>query len=158
VARIAEQGLTQKARTTIASLLAGDAFIVQCQQQHLPVVKFADRMACVATWADAVRHERPATAGWHFVDIPRNASQYSADRDCPQGDCVIQEIERTFAVLSNTNSNATDRQEALKFIIHFIGDMHQPLHDATDTQDQEAIANGFPTDRGGNLVFVTWLC
>jgi hypothetical protein len=91
------------------------------------------------------------------VDIPRNTSQYVASRDCAQGNCVIQEIERAFAVLSNPKSKLLDRQEALKFVVHFVGDMHQPLHDATDTQDQEAIANGSKTDIGGNLVFVTWL-
>jgi hypothetical protein len=157
VARIAEKGLTQKARMTIAAILSHDAFISQCQHQHVPVATFADRLACVATWADMVRKQRPETANWHFVDIPRNASQYTASRDCAQGDCVIQEVERAFAVLSAPQSKHRDRQEALKFIVHFVGDMHQPLHDATDTQDQEAIANGFPTDRGGNLVFVTWL-
>ena len=158
VARVAEKGLTPKAQTAIAALLSNDAFISQCQQQqHIPVATFADRLACIATWADKVRGQRPATAGWHFVDIPRNAGQYSASRDCAQGNCVIQEVERAFTVLSNPQSKPLDRQEALKFVVHFVGDMHQPLHDATDTQDQEAINNGFPTDRGGNQVFVTWL-
>jgi hypothetical protein len=111
-------------------------------------------------WADKVRNDRPYTRQWHFVDIPLDAEQYLAARDCqssPEGDCIIQEIERAFALLSNPNEEKCARAAALKYIIHFVGDMHQPLHDATDTHDVEATANGFPTDRGGNLKFVTWL-
>jgi hypothetical protein len=160
VARVAERGLTDHARSSIAQLLSNDAFLAQCQSNGTPTASFADKFACIATWADKVRNDRPETRLWHFVDIPRNEDYYDALRDCkpsPGGDCVIQEIERAFAVLSNPQAQKAARAEALKFIVHFVGDMHQPLHDATDTEDQEAKANGFPTDRGANLKFVTWL-
>lgn len=162
VARIAWANLTPAARTKIASLLTNDSFLDVCRDdQHLPVANNADQFVCIATWADKVRNERKNTTHWHFVDIPRDAQTYLASRDCKEdaqfGDCVIQEVERAFADLSNQQTNATDRAEALKFLVHFIGDMHQPLHDATDTRDQEAIANGEKTDRGANLKFVTWL-
>jgi hypothetical protein len=160
VARVAAQGLTAAARGAVGNLLGDDAFLADCQQHHIPTATFQDKLACFATWADKVRNDRTYTRQWHFVDIPRNAAQYAAARDCVagvEGDCVIQEIERAFAVLSNSGEERCARAAALKYIIHFIGDMHQPLHGATDTQDGEAIANGFQTDRGGNLKFVTWM-
>lgn len=160
VARLAAQSLTPAAATRAAALLSDEAFISDCKQRHLPTATLEDRLACVSTWADKVRNDRPYTRQWHFVDIPRDAGQYVPARDCPsspEGDCVIQEIERAFAVLSNPGEERCARAAALKYIIHFVGDMHQPLHSAADTQDAEAIANGFETDRGGNLKFVTWL-
>lgn len=160
VARVAAQGLTPAARTAVGGLLGDDPFLADCKQHHIPVATFQDKFACFATWADKVRNDRTYTRQWHFVDIPRDAAQYVAARDCQtgvEGDCVIQEIERAFAVLSNAGEERCARAAALKYIIHFVGDMHQPLHNATDIHDAEAIANGFPTDRGGNLKFVTWL-
>jgi hypothetical protein len=160
VARIAERNLTPQARSAITSLISNDEFLAECRSKNIPTTTFADKFACIATWADKVRPLRPQTSQWHFVDIPRNADQYDAVRDCSpsaEGDCVVQEIVRAFAVLSNQQAQMIDRAEALKFIVHFVGDMHQPLHDATDTEDQEAKDNGFPTDRGGNQKFVRWL-
>ena len=167
VARIAERNLTDRARQVISDLIRGDSFIETCVERDIPTKKFADRFACLATWADKAREDRPYTGEWHFVDIPRNTDQYLAGRDClmsNQGDCVINTIARFAFVLANPQTadhpkaeEQAIRAEALKFIIHFVGDMHQPLHAATDTEDTEAIASGSPTDRGGNLKFVTWL-
>lgn len=167
VTRIAEANLTKSARQSINDLINGDPFIEECAKRHVPTTTFADRLACLATWADKAREDRPYTSEWHFVDIPRNTDRYVAGRDClmsNQGDCIINAIARFAFVLANPRTadhtkgeDRPSRAEALKFIIHFVGDMHQPLHSATDTEDKEAIANGFPTDRGGNLKFVTWL-
>lgn len=159
-ARVAAQGLTNAAKGAAGGLLADDPFLADCKQRNIPTATLQDKLACFAVWADKVRGDRPYTRQWHFVDIPRDAAQYVAARDCAasvEGDCVIQEIERAFAVLSNTGEERCARAAALKYILHFVGDLHQPLHGATDTKDGEAIANGFPTDRGGNLKFVTWL-
>jgi len=160
VARIAWANLTPTARARVASLLANDPYLAICEGKNQPVGTPFEQFVCIANWADDVRDDRPETRNWHFVDIPLNKPTYLASRDCApgsQGDCVISEVERAFRVLSNPNANAASRNEALKFIVHFIGDMHQPLHDATDTNDPQAIANGFETDRGGNLKFVQWL-
>jgi hypothetical protein len=167
VARIAARNLTDQARDVISDLIRGDPFIETCVERDIPTRKFADRFACLATWADKAREDRPYTGEWHFVDIPRNTDQYVVGRDClmsNQGDCVLNAITRFAFILANPQTadhpkaeEQAVRAEALKFIIHFIGDMHQPLHAATDTEDQEAIASGTATDRGGNLKFVTWL-
>jgi hypothetical protein len=66
------------------------------------------------------------------------------ERDCAKGDCVIRKIEDFEAVLRDPNAPAPQRREALMFVIHFIGDMHQPLHSSDDK------------DQGGNGKHVVW--
>jgi hypothetical protein len=100
----------------------------------------------VANYADQIRQQRPATANWHFVDMPRDAMDYDPQRDCPatpKGDCVIAEIGRAQSDLKNRALAKPVRAEALKFLVHFVGDMHQPLHCSDNN------------DRGGNDVKVT---
>jgi hypothetical protein len=90
----------------------------------------------VSTWADEVRS--PTTAAWHYVNFPRDADcLYDGDRMCIQGNCVVGAIERQLALLA---SDAPDERRllALKYVVHFVGDVHQPLH------------AGFADDRGGN--------
>jgi hypothetical protein len=134
VARIAakqllKDGNANALRQSLSNLLKQDSFFkVNCKNKN----SLEDQLACVASWADAVRDARPETAEWHFVDIPRNQTSYKPARDCKNGDCVIEAIKRFEAVLADKNKSATQRAEALKFIIHFVGDMHQPLHDADD--------------------------
>lgn len=87
-------------------------------------------LASVASWADDVRGARPETYNWHFVDIPRAADDYSESRDCPEspkGDCIVKALAR----LKDTLACSTDvaaRRDALRFAVHFVGDIHQPLH------------------------------
>ena len=132
VARIAWALMTPVARQRATELLGGgmDAFVA------------------AATWADEVRSARPETYNWHFVDIPVGEPHYDARRDCPatgKGDCVIAEIARARAELADSSRGAPLKAESLKFLIHFVGDLHQPLH---------AIDNH---DRGGNDVKVVAL-
>jgi hypothetical protein len=87
-------------------------------------------LASVASWADTVRDERPETYNWHFVDIPINVAKYSKDRDCKPdpkaGDCIIAELDRVKKDLLCAPQDK--KTEALKFAVHFLGDIHQPLH------------------------------
>jgi len=98
-------------------------------------------LPAVATWADSVRHTtRPETEHWHFVDIPVDGTvnTYDPARDCkpdPKGDCIIKAIERELPKLTNTSLSERERSEALKFIVHFVGDLHQPLHCAERNND-----------------------
>lgn len=90
-------------------------------------------MAGVSSWADVVREERPQTANWHFVDIENENDDYVAARDCApsdRGDCAIAAIERFRKVLADRTAPAAARAEALRFIIHLVGDIHQPMHSA----------------------------
>ncbi|HYP01712.1 MAG TPA: S1/P1 nuclease [Pyrinomonadaceae bacterium] len=137
VAILARHHLSQGATAEVERLLKGDA------------------LEDVANWADAEREERPETAGWHFVNLPRRVGSpartptgFLRSRDCKDNNgepgCVVTAIEKYKAILADTGRSDADRLEALKFIVHFVGDMHQPLHCS------------FADDRGGNNIKVTW--
>jgi len=89
----------------------------------------------VSTWADEQRS--PETAPWHYVNFPRGQCVYNPARDCPDGQCVVAAIEQQSQVL---RSDAPDgeRLAALKYVVHLVADVHQPLH------------AGHGDDRGGN--------
>lgn len=110
VANIAQSKLTSKARAEVDRLLA---------------LEPGETLASISTWAD--EHRNPAAAPWHYVNFPRDSCNYDAERDCPGGNCVVGAIERQLKVLS---SDAPDDRKllALKYVIHFVGDVHQPLH------------------------------
>jgi S1/P1 Nuclease/HAD superfamily, subfamily IIIB (Acid phosphatase) len=87
-------------------------------------------MASVASWADDVRGARRETYNLHFVDIPLASGSYDAARDCPssgKGDCIVAELDRLRNAIACAPT-ALERKDALEFAIHFIGDIHQPLH------------------------------
>jgi hypothetical protein len=125
VAAVAYRSLSPKAKAEAGKLLE-------------PGLSLAD----VASYADAYRDQCPNTASWHFVDIPLEAAGYDAARDCNEakGSCVLAALDREIAILRDRTQTPADRELALKLIVHFIGDLHQPLH-AADHQD-----------RGGNDV------
>ncbi|HMC32533.1 MAG TPA: S1/P1 nuclease [Candidatus Angelobacter sp.] len=126
----------------------GHAIIGDLAASHLtPVTKANiqlllgnDSLASVASWADQVRKDRDESYNWHFVDIPKDAPGFSEERDCfrPQDkhkdaqtdhhNCVVDRIEMFQKTLADENTSRTERVEALKWIVHFVGDMHQPLH------------------------------
>jgi len=105
-------------------------------------------LASLSGWADDVAFTRPNTMAWHFVNIPYDSASYVPERDCrqtPRGDCVVAAIERFRRVLSDTGAAREDRVEALKFLVHFVADAHQPMHCAERNGDQ-----------GGNLLPVAF--
>jgi hypothetical protein len=72
-----------------------------------------------------------------------------------RGDCAILAVERLKYVLANRRESQISRAEALKFIVHIIGDLHQPLHcitDKRDVNDKKDLG-----DLGGNFKIVQWL-
>jgi hypothetical protein len=101
-------------------------------------------MASVASWGDEIRRTRAATGPWHYIDIPIDQPHLDMPRDCPKGDCVIKKIEDFEVALHDPNTPPVQRREALMFLIHFVGDMHQPLHDSDNK------------DKGGNDVAVVY--
>jgi S1/P1 Nuclease len=137
IAEIAEARLSDAAKSQIAMLLAID----ESHAQHLDQI---------ASWADAVRPSRPETGPWHFVDIPLDIAKYDATRDCVGGNCIVQAIQRFASVLRDRSAEKAARLEALKFIVHFVGDVHQPLHCETDLSKFPAPEG----DKGGNRVQV----
>ncbi|MEO8300515.1 MAG: S1/P1 nuclease [Rhizomicrobium sp.] len=126
VALIAGPHLSGAARAEVARLLGGSAMMVHD-----------------SNWADEIRDQRRETSAWHYVDIPLKARAYDPGRDCPGGDCVVAQIENDLRILSNRRLSDGARRQALRFLIHFVADLHQPLH------------AGDNDDRGGNRVRVT---
>ncbi|AKC88169.1 endonuclease [Pseudoxanthomonas suwonensis] len=127
VARLAEPDLTPQARATVARLLAGEP------EPTLPGI---------ANWADELRSSDPGlgrrSARWHYVNLDGDGCGYDAARDCPRGDCVVAALEKQTAILADPGRTDAERRQALKFVVHFVGDVHQPLH------------AGHAHDRGGN--------
>ena len=118
VGELAQRHLDPRARAEVARLLAGDP---------------DPTLAGVAAWADHLRNLDPdrfkATSRWHYVNTPPGqACHYIAERDCPDGQCVIGAIERQRAILADRSQPLEARRDALKFVVHFVGDVHQPMH------------------------------
>jgi hypothetical protein len=99
----------------------------------------------VAVWADDIKGLRPETRSWHYVtlqaDSPGYASAVAAGRP-PDSPNVVTALVASLAVLADAKADRYAREEALKWTIHLVGDLHQPLHVGEDR------------DRGGNLAKV----
>jgi len=126
VADIAERRLTPETARAVRDILGGQ------------------RMSDASIWADNIKQYRHDADPLHYVNIPLDASSYDAARDCPNGKCIIAAIAADQKVLADNAASMLDRAEALRFLIHFMGDLHQPLHVADNH------------DRGGNQR-VVWL-
>lgn len=132
VARLAQDRLSNDAEGKMREIL-GSPFI-------------ANNAADPDTW----RRNQGAqlTANWHFVNIPLDEETYDADRDCGGSQCVVAQIGAMRDVLADTAQKPEVRREALIYLVHFVGDLHQPFHCGSGT-----LANG-RSDLGGNLVNV----
>jgi hypothetical protein len=104
-----------------------------------------DPMAFWATWADDHRVVDPATGPWHYWDIPlAQPSAASVDQYCAEG-CVVKALQNEIAILRDKTRPDAERSTALLWVLHLVGDMHQPLHEEDNN------------DRGGNCVPVSFL-
>jgi hypothetical protein len=113
-------------------------------RENLRVILGEDHMDAISSWPDEIKKQRDQSYNWHFVDIPKDAAGFDDARDCflpndkhkdaatDHQNCVVDRIEFFKKVLADENASATERLEALKWIVHFVGDLHQPLH-AIDT-------------------------
>ena len=136
-ALVAEAYLTPATKAQIATLLG---------------VKTTDKdaLADIASWADEYRQGHPETEKWHYIDIPSTEPSYDRKRDCPPSsdpaspwrDCAADRILYFEGRLGDTSLSPQDRAIALKFLVHLIGDVHQPFHAVGDS-------------RGGNQIHVT---
>lgn len=122
IADVAYSRLTPQTRRNVRLLLGGES------------------LAFASTWADAMRQRRDETLGWHFVDIPAIAKSFNEQRDCfrprrkhkntrtDHHNCAVDRIEIFTRVFANRDASPRQREEALKWVIHLVGDLHQPLH------------------------------
>jgi hypothetical protein len=102
-------------------------------------------LAFHAIWADQQVYD-PAYA-WtkplHFAYTDEQCSPFEMNRDCPQGKCIVSGISDFADIASRFGTDKHMREEALKFVIHLVGDLHQPLH------------IGFRKDDGGTSLILT---
>jgi nuclease S1 len=119
-ARLAESRLSPQARAIIRDLLEP-----------------GESLADASTWADENSRQTPGSAGWHFVNVPVSAQHYDP-RDCRRSGCVVSKIAEFRTILLDTHASRLRRRTALRFYIHLVQDLHQPMHVADRN------------DRGGN--------
>jgi nuclease S1 len=134
VGAIADRLLSAPARTAVAQLL----------QQDLD--KFGrpsgrTTLESVSEWADEIRDTPASHPRWHYDDRPVCGTA-PRERYCPEGQCNSAQLERLIAVLADARAAPRERNEALKWVVHLVGDIHQPLHAADNA------------DHGGNDVQV----
>jgi hypothetical protein len=123
VALIAAERLTPIARRNVIWLLGPET------------------LADVSSWADRYYAGVYQTFYWHFLNIPPEATSYDRDRDCPRQpnvaagaredqwrDCAVDRILYNKQRLADATLDRADRAVALKFLVHFVGDLHQPFH------------------------------
>ncbi|CAL5421581.1 unnamed protein product [Camellia sinensis] len=136
ICRIAQSRLSESAAAAVKALLPASA---------------GDDLGSECSWADRVKFHYHWSSSLHFIDTPDNLCTYQYARDCKdeygvQGRCVAGAINNyTSQLLSYGNAASQyNLTEALLFLSHFIGDIHQPLH------------VGFTSDKGGNTIDVHW--
>ena len=138
VARIAYANVTPRTRAAVRRLLA------ETPRLDTPECP-ATTIEGASTWADCVKPLKGPDGksrfgyayNWHFQDV--NICQpFTLEEACKDGNCVSAQIVRDVAILKNKRAPAKERAQALVFLIHFVGDLHQPLH------------AGEKHDKGGN--------
>jgi S1/P1 Nuclease len=134
VGAIADRLLTPEARAVVVQLLAADL-----DQFGSPSGRTT--LEAVSVWADEIRGTAADEPRWHYDDAPvcGNASR---EQYCRGGQCNSAQLERLTRVLAEPEAPLRARNEALKWVVHLVGDIHQPLHAADNS------------DRGGNDVRV----
>lgn len=138
VGEIAERFLTVATRAQIARLLEADRTADnQRSGRHT--------LGEVANWADEIKDTDwgKRRGSWHYDDVPLcGAAEYA--KYCRNGRCASAQLARQIEILGNERARPGQRNEALKWVVHIVGDIHQPLHAANRG------------DRGGNRVQVSF--
>lgn len=143
VALIAKQNLTPHALAMVDQILRDSP--IDPSLSRYCTEGGTDPMADASTWPDDIRAQRPDTAPWHYVDIPLGMPHRDLANFCPAPEgCVTRAITDEIALLRSPGTDPQEKGDALRFLIHFVGDLHQPLH-ATSNNDQ-----------GGNCVPVAF--
>jgi hypothetical protein len=157
VAQIAARKLTPEARKNIVALLRSDptdelklkAILGKSATPSAGALEKA--LKTIATWPDSMPGGKGPTAPWHFVDIGLFEDPSHIAERCPDGACVSQKITDLVENLKAGQSLEVSQKPPkktlifappieLRFLVHFLGDIHQPLHCATNA------------DAGGNCI------
>jgi hypothetical protein len=142
VAILAEKHLTPEARQFVDKLLSENPIDPQLKRYCGNATR--DFMVDASTWPDDIRNVRK-NGPWHYIDIPRGAPHGLLEPYCGNEGCVTKAIADQVAILKDKSADPQKRADALRYIIHFVGDLHMPLHATTNN------------DEGGNCVPVHYL-
>jgi len=119
--------------------------VVEAELERLLAPEHTRSLADVANWPDQIQDDPAQAALWnrtrsqHYVNFRGgSACDYVPPRDCRDGRCVVGGLQHYVDVLGDRSQSDAARREALKFVVHFVGDIHQPLH------------AGYRDDKGGN--------
>ena len=134
VGALADRLLTPQAQAIVTQLLAAD------------LDKFGNpsgrtTLEEVSQWADEVRGTPSDHPPWHYDDRPV-CGQVPRDSYCATGQCNSEQLKRLVGILRDPRAAVPERNEALKWVVHLVADLHQPLHASNNA------------DRGGNQVQV----
>ena len=139
ICAMAEAKLTPEAKSMLSEIMSMGKFLDNNADEEFPE-------ACL--WPDKARHTtHKGSYEEHFINVPKSEDSVDLARDCAALNCVATAIQRNLVYLSR---DAQDKREkarkaaALRFLAHFVGDLHQPLH----------VGNG--EDWGGNKIRVNW--
>ena len=130
IGKIAENHLSGKAKAAIQGLLGNES------------------LADVSTWADEVRSqpEYKQTGSWHFLNLPLGLTypEFQKQVEAMKESNVYSALQQNEQELMSKNTTRTQKIEALKFIVHFVGDLHQPMHISR------------AEDKGGNTIQLSY--
>jgi hypothetical protein len=132
VAEIAQRHLTQKSLAAISQIIG------------------SEKLAYWSNWPDFIKsdttHQWDSTSKWHYVDLPGNTPKpaFETELKALDGANLYSQVLKLSTVLKDKTKPLSERRDALAFIIHLIGDLHQPLHVGRDE------------DQGGNKITVYW--
>jgi hypothetical protein len=114
-----------------ATAIIGEFYLTPkaaAEVHRLLALENAKTMAAVSLWADTVKDAGKASEPVHSVWIPLDATTYDKARDCADGRCAVEAINDKARKLADRRLPEGDRLIALKYLIHLVGDLHQPLH------------------------------
>jgi hypothetical protein len=147
VARIAAAHLTERARQAVENLLKQDASFAATGAANGAATgadTLAEAMARAAIWPDHMPGGKGATAPWHYIDIGLFEGPSHIAERCPNGNCIVAKMSQYLVNLKQHRADGSwPESKELAFLMHFAGDIHQPLHCVSDA------------DAGGNCVNVT---
>ncbi len=139
ICAMAETKLTPAAKAMLSETLRMGKFLDDGAEENFPE-------ACL--WPDKSRYTtHKGSYEWHFINVPKSADSVDFDRDCAALNCIASAIQRSLVYLSRKAQGKREKARkaaAIRFLAHFIGDLHQPLH------------AGNSEDWGGNKIKVNW--
>jgi hypothetical protein len=134
VGAIADRLLTPAAHAAVAQLLAQDL-------DKFGNLSGRSTLESVSVWADEIRGSPASHPRWHYDDLPV-CGAVAEPLHCRDEQCNTAQLHRLTGVLADARAPLRERNEALKWVVHLLGDIHQPLHAADNS------------DHGGNDVQV----